>query len=90
MKELLYIPSGKFFRFLETSEYRIITNTPTVGLEQFAKSIEGLHRSNGYGNIDFIIQKIIDRQYLDCLYTVAEVPEVGRLTRSEFEIVEVF
>lgn len=89
MKELLYIPSGKFFRFLDTSE-AIITNNPTVSLEQFAKSKEGLHPNNGRGDIEFIIQKIIDHQYIIVLYTAAEVPDFGQLYRSEFEIVEVY
>ena len=90
MKELLYIPSGKFFRFFDTSKKISYTETPTIGLELFARSKEGLHQSNGCGDINFIIQKVIDHQYLDCLYTAAEVPSFGKLCRSEFEIVEVF
>lgn len=87
MKELLYIPSGRFVRFFNFVDGSY-SSIPTVSFEQFTKSIEGKHPTNGFGDETYILDKLINRYYIDTIYTHAEIPEIGKLTIDEFELVE--
>jgi hypothetical protein len=87
MKELLYIPSGKFVRFFSYTDGNL-SPIPIVPFEQFVKSEEGQRATNGYGDVDFMLRKLRDRQYLEAIYEFAEIPKTGRLYSSEFELVE--
>ena len=89
MKELLYIPSGRFFRFLDTSHMASYSDPPTISIEQFANTEEGGSIDNGRGSIEHIVQNIINRHYLEHLYDYAEIPDNCLLSQSEFELVEV-
>lgn len=88
MKELLYIPTGSFFRFYSFGP-DFDPDNPTASIEDFAKSKEGQGIGNGKGSYKFIIQKIVDRGYLERLYHVAGIPNDYTLNRSEFLLIEV-
>ena len=95
MKELLYIPSGEYFKFYsEGSRY---SNFPSWSIEELL--LFRLKKDNNNGmyhtpiieplSYDNIIKLIIDKQFNSLLYSYAHINYDIFLYVSEFEIVEV-
>jgi hypothetical protein len=86
MKELLYIPSGKIFRFYSSASIGL--GAPSVSIEHFLNTEEGQDDAPG-GDVKDIIALIIDRVYTEELYTFAEIPSDISLCEEEFELVDI-
>jgi len=83
MKELLYIPSGKFFRFYDLTD----STTPSLSIEAFSKTEEA--KDLPEHNISALTRIVIRNNYFrEDLYEYAKIPK-GKLTKAEFQIVTV-
>ena len=85
MKEILYMPSGKYFRFYDFSSTDRL-NRPMYGIEAFSKSIEAVEENSTHINV--IFKNILNYYYKNELYDLAEIPLTG-IIPEEFELIEV-
>ncbi len=83
-QDVLYIPSGKVFRF---RDFKGLTPLiPTICASDYIMSEENKHEPED--SIEKLITAIVERQYITELYDYAEIPRKIKLVREEFEIVE--
>jgi hypothetical protein len=86
MKEILYIPSGKYFRFINENGFTK-ESTPRVSAEEYIQ--QHLYTYGGI-SVEDVVYNIIHGVYIPELYKEIEVDKrTTKLIRSEFEIVDI-
>jgi len=88
MKQLLYIPSGSYFKFFPETD---IKNTGGMcwSIEDFLK-YSNTREQHGISSYEDIINEIVStRNFSYTLYENAEIDPSKELTKLEFELVEV-
>ena len=82
MKELLYIPTGKYFRFFDEE-----TNAGMVwSIEQY---YNWCRQKQQVITINELIRDIIKKTFNSKLYKNVEIDKSFKLLESEFELIEV-
>jgi hypothetical protein len=91
MKQILYIPSGKYFLWFDTTKNY---DYPILSAEECLIKEADWCRANGIIDIQVMLDKIVEtpNYFNPKLYTVADIDidteKSGELLYSEFEIVE--
>ena len=95
MKEILYIPTGQYFRFFrEDIEQHYTSEFPAWSAEEFVNHRKTVATNNYCYNEDSrslsqVIKNIIAKRYSSCLYNNAGIAwREHDLLRAEFAIVE--
>ena len=94
MKEILYIPTGQYFRFFREDIEQSTSEFPAWSAEEFVNHRKTVDPNDSCYNEDSrslsqVIKNIIAKRYSSCLYDNAGIAwREHDLLRSEFAIAE--